>query len=77
MSNLQKYSQPHKVAIPSKSGMYYLVHDMEPILNSLQQLKDEIASFAQTLDISIDGHFSKDFIVAKLLQLSAVQRDVV
>ena len=44
----------------------------EESANNLQQLRAEIASFAETLDISNEGHFCKSYIVAKLRQLSAV-----
>ena len=46
--------------------------NLESQTTDTQQLKAKIASFAESLDISKEGHFTKDFIVSKLRQLSAV-----
>jgi hypothetical protein len=59
-------------------GLFYNVADVEPILNSLQQLKIEIAAIATSFNQlgpgSCDGEQLKAFyeLVIKLRQLSAV-----
>jgi hypothetical protein len=73
MFKLQKYSQPNKLCVPSSHGYYYLVKDVEPILNSVQQLKAEIAALADehsnNAKICGGNYFN---LVRKLRQLSAV-----
>ena len=60
---------------PHNEGSWYMVTDVEPILNSLQQLKAEIASFANELDSlyikDCDVANVKD-LVERMRQLSAV-----
>jgi hypothetical protein len=38
------------------------------------QIKEEIVAFVDVLDMSKDGHFTKDFIVGKLQQLAAEKK---
>ena len=74
MCKPKKYSQPHKVGIPSNHGIYYLVKDVDPILNSLQQLKAEIAALVNHCDTVDNAGDEIDFesVIERLRQLSAV-----
>jgi len=65
----------HMETVESSDGEFFKVEDMEPILNSLQQLKAEIR--AEVERFASKGHWQKDsdvinVFVAKLRELSAV-----
>jgi len=59
---------------PTNNGMFYLVNDVEPILNSLQQLKAEIAALVNNYPTDSWKYDSDrvNSLLAALRQLSAV-----
>jgi len=59
---------------PSNDGSWYQVKDVEPILNSLQQLKAEIAALIEWCEDKDTLHFGmhKIDLLDKLRQLSAI-----
>ena len=65
----------HMETVESSDGEFFKVEDVEPILNSLQQLKAEIAAFANELDSlyikDCDLANAKD-LVERMRQLSAI-----
>jgi len=60
----------------TSEGLFYYVADVEPVLNSLQQLQAKIAALAKQLEAAkSNGLDSRQvvFLIQDLRQLSAVQ----